>query len=326
MNLARNLVDGFANTDLSFQQALLATGEVMGRAVFRDGRFSSVRQRINKWVRRPSTQATSASKPVISLHELRDSLVALGVGRGDVLMVHSAWDGMRHLEAKPSAVVSMLLELVGGDGTLLMPTSPIKIKSGDRMVLDLDRSPSMYGILTEAFRRTPGTLRSPIPAATVSAKGRLAAHFTRDFYELSAHTHYGVGSPWWELGVQNAKVLVLGIEFIRPLTMTHCVFDVLGADGPFADFHYEAPLTFLRNGVEETRMMRWQRADAENYGATVTFARLIVENGFAQVRSPKGLKVALVDAKRFLDWHLDVARRFGLPYWLFPRARRVAGR
>jgi len=266
--------------------------------------------------------APSASPaPPLELASLREALIRLGVGPGDLLFVHSSWDGMANLAAGPTDVLAMLRELIGEEGTLAMPSNPILVEREGGRVYDVHRSPSKYGLLTEVFRRTRGVERSPIPLSTVCAIGPLAGHLTRDYLRQEVNTAYGEGSPYLELGRQGGKVLVLGVAVVRTLTLMHCAFDVLGEEAcPLPDFFARDALTVEREGGTETVQVRWQLAgNYDDYLATEAFTRLMMASGTCRPLGLPGMKGGLVDARAFLDWHLPLARRYGLPYWGFPR-------
>ena len=54
--------------------------------------------------------------------DLQRALVQLGVLSGDVLMVHSAFDRFLGFHGGPVDVIRALQQVVGPDGTLMMPT------------------------------------------------------------------------------------------------------------------------------------------------------------------------------------------------------------
>ena len=280
------------------------------------GRLAGVKKRARGIVRKPPTEVSP-----ITLDEFRHAIIDLGIKEGDTVMVHSAWDGMRQLQAKPSQVIELLESLLGPEGTLIMPTGPICGTRDGKLVYDVAKSPSILGLLSESFRRWPGVQRSRFPAATVSAKGKNAALFLQDFRKQSNSKAYGLGSPYWEMGNQNGKVLVLGIEVIRTLTLQHCAFDVLEDDNPVADFYTDVEYIVIADGREELYTVRRPAPRLTEYLATIAFSKMIDMSGTCRKIDLKGMKLAVVDAKAFLDWHLPLAKKYGWPYWGFKRAK-----
>jgi len=288
--------------------------EVIGRLII--DRFPKLRKFIARQVRKPVRNA-----PPVEISDFAATLSALEIGQGDSLMVHSAWDGMRQLRAKPSEVIETLKMLVGNGGTLIMPTGPIEQMREGMQVYNIEKSPSSLGLLSESFRRMPDVSRSPFPMGTVSAWGKLAGEFTKDFYRASDGTPYGPGSPYWKMRDYNGKVLIIGIDFIRVLSLSHCAFDILGNDNPLPDYHIEKPYIVINKGKEETVIVRRPDPKWTSYLATGVFKKMIMATGACKNTELSGIKIALIDAKKFLNWHLLTAKQYGWPFWGFPRKR-----
>jgi aminoglycoside 3-N-acetyltransferase len=300
---------------MALKYHIMAAVEVSGRQII--DRIPRLRQWVTRRVRKPSSEPVS-----VELAGLELFLSSLGIKAGDILMVQSAWDGLRRVKAKPSEVIAMLKRLIGPTGTLIMPTGPIVTTRDGVSVYDIDKSPSSLGLLSESFRRMPGVKRSPFPMAPVCAEGPLAGIFTRDFRVESGNTPYGLGSPYWELGERNGKVLIIGIDFVRAITLFHCAFDILGGDNPVRGFYIEKPYIVINKDREKQITVRRPDPKWSSYLATGVFGKMILSSGACKATSFKGIKIAIIDARRFLAWHLEIARRSGWPYWGFPRAKK----
>jgi aminoglycoside 3-N-acetyltransferase len=300
--------------NLSFNDHLLAASEVFGRHIFEKS------HKLRHWVSRKVRQ-TPFNREEVSLSQFELFLLSLGIKQGDNLLVHSAWDGMNNLKAKPSEVIAILLKLIGPEGTLIMPTGPIPMMRDQIQIYDVNKSPSSMGILTESFRRMPGTKRGLVPYAPVSAIGPLANRLTGNYLNESDNTIFGHGSPFWELGKYNGRVIVLGVEFVHVLTMTHCAFDVLGKENPIADFFVEKPFIVINNGKEEKVVIRKPNPTLTKYLATKLFAKKILQSGLCEKTTLGGIKIAIIEAAPFLEWHLKIARQTGLPYWGFRKSK-----
>ncbi len=132
-------------------------------------------------------------------------LRGLGIGRGDRLVVHSSYRAVGPVEAGPMGVLQALMQVVGEEGALAMPT----FQDVPPEVFDLNDTKSDCGIVTEFFRKMPGVLRSLHPTHSVAVWGRDAALI------ISAHeegrTALGVDSPCDRLAQLGGKVLLLGV-------------------------------------------------------------------------------------------------------------------
>jgi aminoglycoside N3'-acetyltransferase len=294
---------------------LLAVGERAGRWVAE--RRPELRQRAAERVRRsePAREGVAAA-------ELRECVRALGLEPGRDLLVHSSFAGMRQVELKLPEWIDWLRELCGPEATLLMPTHPVTKVEDGLPVYDVARSPSSVGFLPERLRRTPGARRSPFPIAPACALGPRAELYARDFRDKSGGTAYGIGSPYHTLGEVGGQCLFLGIDFIRTLTLEHVAFDVLGPENPVADYYQEESFWVVRGGERERFDVRHHRKELTRYLATFAMRRMALRSGTVRTANLKGVRVGVLDAEPFLAWHRLVARRHGLPYFAFPRARR----
>jgi len=155
--------------------------------------------------------------------DLQRALRQLGVGPGDVLMVHSAFDSFLGFQGGPVDVIRTLQEVIGAGGTLTMPTLPfrgtaVEYALGDP-VFDVRQTPSRMGLITEMFRRSPGVVRSIHPTHSVAAWGA-SAHAIIAGHER-AETPCGRLTPYGRLLDHDGKILLMGVS---PSTMTFCYF------------------------------------------------------------------------------------------------------
>lgn len=160
------------------------------------------------------------------------ALGGLGVGRGDTLMVHASWlpdNGFRPYGAVggPAGFVAALVQAVGPDGLLVMPTMTYHNESSARFlarggVMDVARSASRMGLVSEVFRRAPGVRRSLSPTHPLAALGRDAEAF------LAGHERalspFGPDSPFARLPARDARILLVDAPF-STITYTHFLED-----------------------------------------------------------------------------------------------------
>jgi aminoglycoside 3-N-acetyltransferase len=169
--------------------------------------------------------------------EIRRDVEKLGVRRGDVLLVHSALSRLGFVEGGADAVIGALLDTLGNEGTLLMPSFPFDTFVAEYLAknpcFDVRHTPSRMGKITEVFRTRDGVVRSLHPTHPVAALGPAAEEIT------SAHHRgpktFGEQSPFYRLCDKGGKVLLMGVDF-HAMTNLHVVEDV------FPGFPY---LTYL---------------------------------------------------------------------------------
>lgn len=138
----------------------------------------------------------------------REALVAairsLGVRAGDLLQVHSSLSRLGYVEGGAEAVVDALLEVVGPEGTVMVPT----FNHGVVEVFDPAETPSRNGAVTEAFRKRPGVRRSLHPTHAYAAIGPQAEYLTEGHLDVET---FDPRSPLGKLAELGGWVLMLGI-------------------------------------------------------------------------------------------------------------------
>jgi len=167
-------------------------------------------------------------------------LVRLGLRTGDVVMVHSSYDRFEGFRGTPTDVLRILCEAVGPTGAILMPTIPFSGSSQDwaaqKKILDVNRTPSYMGLLSELFRRQPGVVRSAHPTHPVAVWGSRSEEIIKDNY--LAKTPCGAGTPFGRLLELRGKILLLGAT-TDSMTYYHFVEEVLEPKMPFSPFSKE---------------------------------------------------------------------------------------
>ena len=130
--------------------------------------------------------------------ELVTRLRKIGVTPGSTLMFHSSWRPHNGFQGKPADVVRALKAAVGEGGLLVMPSMPYHNMSSAQWLakgkpMNVLRSPSMMGLVSEVFRRSEGVQRSLSLSHPLLAWGRDAAAFVEGHER--AERSFGDASP-----------------------------------------------------------------------------------------------------------------------------------
>lgn len=140
-------------------------------------------------------------------------LAALGLQANAIVMVHSSLGQVGWTEGGPIAVIQALLDVLGPQGTLVMPAeSPQVADSANTHVFDPKTTPTTMGAIPEAFRSYPGTRRSSHPLVSVCANGHRAHEITA---QHALEFCEGRGTPFEKLYELDAYTLLLGVGFNR---------------------------------------------------------------------------------------------------------------
>jgi aminoglycoside 3-N-acetyltransferase len=176
------------------------------------------------------------------MDEVTAQLRALGVGRGDVLQVHTSFRAIGAMENGPLGLIQALRTAIGAEGTLVMPTM-----TDGESVFDPKFTPSHeMGITAETFWRQPDVLRSTHPGASFAAAGPMASFICAPQPLSPPH---GPDSPPGRVHALGGKVLLLGVTHSEN-TMLHVAEAIAGVP-----YSIEHPCVVEIDGVARTVMI-----------------------------------------------------------------------
>lgn len=142
--------------------------------------------------------------------KLERDLRRLGLGEGDVLMMHCSYKSLG-TDLTAAEIFEAFEAVLGKSGTLLLPALSYETVGPAQSHFDREKTPSCVGYLPEYFRtNVPGVVRSLHPTHSVCAKGRLSEELTKD-HEKDL-TPVGEHSPITRLPQVGGKVLMLGCD------------------------------------------------------------------------------------------------------------------
>lgn len=151
----------------------------------------------------------------ISSKILTQNFLELGVKPGGVLLVHTSFSRIKPIEGGPLGLISTLRDVLGDDGTLVMPS----MSYDDDHPFDKTKSPCPeMGIVADTFWRLPGVLRSDNNHA-FAAVGRLAEKIVAPHPMDVPH---GLASPVGRVYEMDGQVLLLGVDHGSNTTIHLC--------------------------------------------------------------------------------------------------------
>lgn len=168
-------------------------------------------------------------RKIVLKQDILNALSEVGVTQGQSIMVHTSLSKLGFVCGGPQIVIEALMESVGVDGTIMMPTQSWKNLDPVTGVhweepeqwwqtirdnwpaYNKDITPTnTMGAVAEMFRKWPGVLRSDHPARSVASYGKHAEYLTKD-HDLS--NIFGEGSPIGKLYELNGYVLLIGVGY-----------------------------------------------------------------------------------------------------------------
>ena len=159
----------------------------------------------------------------MSIEDLVVGWVKSGLHKGDTLLIHTSLRRTLNelktegVSIKPGDVVDILLDILGEEGTLLLPLFNFDFTKG--VPFDLRSTPSQMGAMTEAGRLHPDAIRTGHPVYSFASLGKHADRFAG----VDNYSGYGADSPFAILHEMNGKIAVLDLPDLDSQTFYHHV-------------------------------------------------------------------------------------------------------
>ena len=161
---------------------------------------------------------------MLTFDDLVHHFLELGVEAGDSLLVHSSYKAFGGVEGGPQTVIDSLLEVLGNEGTLIMPTFNFDFCKGTPW--DVRSTPSQMGVITNMVREHPKAKRVFHPIYSFSILGKNAEALTQDRYKSSFERN----SLFGKLRDVDGKIMIVGLSYTNSMTFFHHVEEMEGID------------------------------------------------------------------------------------------------
>ena len=168
-------------------------------------------------------------RKIVIPEDIKTALKEVGVRKGQTVMVHTSLSSLGYVCGGAQSVIEALIESVGCEGTIMMPTQSWKnldpqtgvywqepeewwpvireyIPAYDKRITPTNT----MGAVSEMFRQWPKTLRSDHPARSVAAWGQYAKYLIEN-HDLS--DIFGESSPIGRLYELDGYVLMIGVGY-----------------------------------------------------------------------------------------------------------------
>jgi aminoglycoside 3-N-acetyltransferase len=243
-------------------------------------------------------------KKKITQLDLKEALEKLDINIGDNLMVHSAWRQFFNFSGNPDDVIKVLQDIIGEEGTILMPSY-----GPGKKYFDVENSPSEAGVLSEVFRKQDNIYRSACTHFSVCGKGPLAYEITKD--HIKSEYGFDSNSPCYKFSqLEKSKLLFMGLGS-KPtkISLFHCAGYMLMDEDPhlkeILSDRYNATLIVDGNKYEKSMVIRKPGHGNNNS----VFKRI-----YSEIRKKNHIKISnldlvIIDANEGLNKAVDFAKR-----------------
>lgn len=226
-----------------------------------------------------STTTEKKNRPLILKNDVMNALKTVGVKKGQNIIVHCSLSSIGFVCGGPQIIIESLLESVGAEGTILMPTQSWKnldpetgvhweepvewwnaIRENWPAYNKYITPTNTMGAVAEMFRTCPGTMRSDHPARSFAANGRNARLFTNN-HDLS--NIFGDGSPLGRLYDEDGNILLIGVGYDKNTSL-----HLADARADFKSKHNTVEHSaIMENGVRVWKAYETLAVDGEDFDA-----------------------------------------------------------
>ena len=151
---------------------------------------------------------------LVRREDLVRDLERLGMPVGGLVMVHSSLASMGFVRGGAETVVDVLLESLGPDGTLVVPTFSWQGEG----IFDPRETPSKMGAISEAARRRRSARRSIHLQHSIAVIGPLAEEIATS----GGPSAFSADDPMGQLFQRSGWFLLLGVPYLRLTAMHWC--------------------------------------------------------------------------------------------------------
>ncbi len=242
---------------------------------------------------------------MITKSTIVDGLRSLGIHPGDKVLVHSSLSSFGYVLGGAKTVVESLLQTVGPEGTVLVPTltGTRKDSPENPPYFDVRNTPCWTGIISETLRKWPGAVRSLGPTHSVAAFGP-DARWLLEGHE-NCHTPCGEGSPYVKLAQSGGKLVFFGVN-LNSNTTLHSAEELAGVP-----YHLQSRPTRCQI-VDESGKTIIRECFLHNWGYYPRrfwdMENIFLEKGFLKIGVIGRAKTMVVESGPMLDFTVTLLK------------------
>ena len=233
---------------------------------------------------------------MLTFDQLAENFRALGVETGDTLLVHSSYKSFGGVDGGPQTVIDALLEVLGDDGTLVMPTFNFDFCKGAPW--DVRETPSQMGFMTNLVREDVRATRVFHPIYSFAVIGKYA----EEFGNLRYKSAYAKDSAFGKLRELDGKIMVVGLSYNDSMTFFHHIEEMEGVDYRYLKDFTGQVTDAEGNTTEDTYQMLVRDIDKGVHTMVDPMGKLMEEAGVIQSRTIGEADVKLMKANEVYEF------------------------
>jgi len=226
----------------------------------------------------------------------------IGVNKGDILVIQSSYKGCGEIENGAIGLIEALQELLGEEGTLIMPAYNFDFWTKQHY-FDILETPSEVGFITEVFRKSNNVARTSHPIHSLSVWGKLKETMVQMDYAGS----FDKNSVFALLNELNAMYCTIGLGNKMPFLPCH--FTEVEMNVPYRRVKDFAGIYLDINRIPSLRVYNFNvRVNHKN--PVYEAHRYLMEQNFVKTYLQKNIPICFARAKDYHAFFVDYIKKF----------------
>jgi len=276
--------------------------------------------------RRKHRHTQNYSSP-INFDRIIDNLKRRGIEKGSIIIIHSSYDLLDSSGLSPEEINSKLLDLVGSEGTLVMPVIRKYKEEGkleEYLTKDVDgvictynvqKSKVVSGLLPYLLMQRPDGFVSRFPLNPVVAVGKHAKKMVEKNIEGDKLTPHGSNSAWKYCLDNNAIVIGLGVDMPHFLTITH-VNEECSENWPIKDWYRKRKFEIIDGNFKTWKeVLERKPIWGTIFLAENKYRKDLIKNDILKVENIEGLDISIIESNRLIKFLQNHPKK-GYPYYV----------
>jgi len=231
-----------------------------------------------------------------------------GISGSDICIFHTSYSALKPFEPSPGSICLKLINLLGGEGTVVLPTFPLfkylKRHSATNTceVFDLLSRRCWTGDIPRAFLGIEGVVRSPNPINNLTAYGKHANEMMKCNIADEIPLPCGKNSSWEFCYKNNAWLVFLGVDAVHSMTMIHLAEDLWHDLWPVNRWYVRRDFLLNIDNIPVVKTFLERDPAWSVHYCERSFKKDLVAEGILTSFTFEGLRIELCKSKPLIDF------------------------
>lgn len=261
-------------------------------------------------------------KKKFKVPELLEVMQSLGLQKGSNVFIQCNWNEFYNFLGTEKDLINGILEIIGEDGTLMMPAFPLLRKG---KIFNLKKSVTGAGLLAECFRNYPGVKRSVNVQHSVCAIGPISDYMLSEHH--NSDTCWDEKSPYYKLAETKTLVFIFGLGKYSLGTMIHCVESVLRKEVPYFQDFFDSEKTVYQyvdidDSIKEYSCynLRKNLNRVNKFGRSRFFCKKYFDDTYHKYAQISNLEISASKAEKVIPRLIELGRK-GIIFYKKPSTK-----